>query len=409
MSNFMGSPRTPHLLRLWTELCQNQELPQVDRWLKFRFKEQKSFGSKDRRWYSEAIFTALRHAVSILAAEKPLLQNLSPKECWDTIRKIEARDFFTALDRELTNTSLSDDANPSLHEAANPSEDKFFRAGVPPFYARHLEQTTWSVEEKERFLAGLSQRVPLWLRLNHENRRAACEQELTSLGIVHQWFGQALALPEGTSLAKLDCFQKGWLEIQDFASQEVGEAVPLAADSLVWDCCAGGGGKTLQLAARGAGRVFASDVRRYKLEDVRSRAERAGFSNIKTLPWNGTHDPEIPSEVGKRGGFDLILVDAPCSGSGTWRRSPDARFRLDTKSLTDLAKLQYSILCRVSPHLRPGGTLVYATCSWLPEENEAVVKAFQKAYPQFELLEQKLCGWPRSDADTLYVASLKHR
>lgn len=394
MSNFMGSPRTPHLLRLWTELCQNAELPQVDRWLKLRFKEQKSFGSKDRRWYSEAIFSALRQGMRVLAALRPAsLETLSPKECWNALRAISADEFFEALDRD----------------EGVAVDDRLARAGLPPFYTEQLERTGWTAAERERFLDGLSHRVPLWLRLNHGDKRSAVEAELKQLGIEYRWVGGALALPEGTSLIRLEAFQKGWLEIQDYASQEVGEAVPLEAGSLVWDCCAGGGGKTLQLAARGAERVFASDVRRYKLEDVKARAEKAGFRNIQTLPWNGTHDPEIPREVGKRGGFDLILVDAPCSGSGTWRRSPDARFRLDKKSLADLAKLQYSILCRVSPHLRSGGTLVYATCSWLPAENEAVVEAFLKAYPQFRVLEQKLCGWPRSDADTLFVASLQHQ
>jgi 16S rRNA (cytosine967-C5)-methyltransferase len=176
----------------------------------------------------------------------------------------------------------------------------------------------------------------------------------------------------------------------------------------VWDACAGGGGKTIQIAARLANRgaVYASDIREYKLKEVRRRAARARFDNVRSFAWAGGRVPELAREVAKQGGFHWVLVDAPCTSSGTWRRNPDAKFRLSTAGLAELTALQGRLLQMAAGAVRPGGHLVYSSCSWLVEEDEAVVDGFLARNPDFELVRRSLEGAPGADADTMFSAIL---
>ena len=191
----------------------------------------------------------------------------------------------------------------------------------------------------------------------------------------------------------------------------IGRAAATKDVPLIWDCCAGGGGKTLQMAAAfgSSQSVYASDVRSYKLDALRLRAERAGLKNIHYLEWSGEKLPNLPQTVVNAGGFDRILVDAPCSATGTWRRSPDSRFRLDPEELIDLQKIQQSICAIVLAALKPGGHLVYSTCSWMPAENEVVVNAVLKQFPELELKTMRLNGCPDVDADTMFYAVMQLR
>ena len=201
-------------------------------------------------------------------------------------------------------------------------------------------------------------------------------------------------------------YEKGWIEIQDRASQRIGEALTLEPGAFVWDACAGGGGKSLQLAARlmGRGSIYVSDVRAYKLDEVKKRADRGGFTNIRQLSWDGKSVPEVPKVVSKRGGFDAILVDAPCSSSGTWRRNPDARFRLNENHVRELTDIQRGMIDHILPLLRPAGELLYATCSWFYEENEELVQNWLSRHPDLRLVDMSMVGAPKDDSDTMFYA-----
>jgi len=170
--------------------------------------------------------------------------------------------------------------------------------------------------------------------------------------------------------------------------------------------CAGGGGKTMQLAAmlEGKGAVHASEIRDYKLKDLKERAKRAGFFHIQTYAWDGEKVPHFSGQKNRM--MDGVLVDAPCSGSGTWRRNPDAKYRPYDDSLRTLCQLQERLLSLGATRVKVGGKLVYATCSWLVEENEAVVERFLARHPGFKLQDRKLLGCPEIDADTMFVAVL---
>ncbi len=176
-------------------------------------------------------------------------------------------------------------------------------------------------------------------------------------------------------------FQAGLVEIQDEGSQIVAALVGARPEMRVADWCAGAGGKTLALAMTmgNRGYIAASDVSAPRLEGAVRRLRRAGVHNVER------HLVEAGDKWAKRraGTFDRVLVDAPCTGTGTWRRNPDARLRLRPQDLAELLPKQAAILAQAARLVRSGGRLVYATCSLLPEENEGQVDAFLAAHAEF--------------------------
>jgi 16S rRNA (cytosine967-C5)-methyltransferase len=407
---FTETPRAPHLYRIWKQLQDCRELPQVDRWLAQVFRSEKRFGKKDRQWYADAVFAALRLGPLLLLAEKKGREG--PGD-WNELRELPVERLFFWL--SLMRQDPADERFPAEKKQLNEIEkgESLARWGLPPFYAPMLERrkalSQWNQDDVERFLAAQNAKAPLWLRVNLPAKADDARRELREHGITWTEEGSAWKLDEARHLQNLACIDQGVLEIQDYASQMIGAAVDLAGDPVIWDSCAGGGGKTLQLAAglQGRGLIFASDIRSYKLEEVIRRAARAGFSRVRTLPWNGDALPQFPAEWQKNGGVDVILIDAPCTGTGTWRRSPDSKYRCHARELKELQALQISLFQKVLPALKRGGQLIYATCSWLPEENEDVVSVALAAHPDLRLETQKLCGNPAADADTMFYAVLR--
>jgi len=263
--------------------------------------------------------------------------------------------------------------------------------------------------------------APLWLRLQKYGEKPLV-RELREAGLkverrvlLYGW--TALAVSGEVSVYRLAAHGQGRIEVQDLASQCVGAVCAPESGQRWWDACAGGGGKTLLLAhsMRGRGQVVASDVRGYKLADLRRRTRRAGLHNVSAKPWDGR------SVDRRRGTFHGVLVDAPCSGSGTWRRNPDARWSSDPEETDRLARLQLSILRRAAGAVRPGGVLVYATCSLFRQENEEVVDAFLGEESGFALepftdpltdeeTDGRLQIWPwTANSDAMFISRLRRK
>ncbi len=229
-------------------------------------------------------------------------------------------------------------------------------------------------------------RPPMWLRLRIPEAEKQIADEIGSLGMRasrHPRIGVALRLDNPRiNLYSLETFRGGLFEVQDLASQMIGLSCAPRPGERWWDACAGAGGKSLQLASimEGKGTVVASDIREYKLDDLRKRARRADLHNIRCEAWDGS-----PLKKSKQGSFDGVLVDAPCSCSGTWRRNPDARWTGSASEIPEMAMLQLKILSAAASGVRKGGVLVYATCSLFVPENEAVVDKFMESCPEFRL------------------------
>lgn len=201
-------------------------------------------------------------------------------------------------------------------------------------------------------------------------------------------------------LSQHELYQNGFFEIQDEGSQMVALVAAAKPGEQVADFCAGAGGKTLALGAsmNNKGRIVAMDVLGGRLERAKERFRRAGLHNIETRALSSERDKYVKRAAGK---FDLVLVDAPCSGVGTWRRDPDKRWRQLGPGLSSLVPLQKSILDSAHRLVRPGGRLVYATCSLLPEENEEQVAAFLAEHPDFSVVP--VSGFLKVDGASDYL------
>ena len=178
-------------------------------------------------------------------------------------------------------------------------------------------------------------------------------------------------------------FEKGWFEIQDLGSQIAAACAGDIAGRQVLDFCAGGGGKTLSLAAAMAnkGQLYAYDSDARRLTDTVRRSQRAGVRNLQV------RSPIHPDALkGLEGRMDLVFVDAPCTGSGTWRRHPDAKWRLTPEQLARRMAEQDTVLSSAAPFVKPGGRLIYVTCSLLAEENEDRVARFVETHPAFHII-----------------------
>ncbi|MGG7566560.1 RsmB/NOP family class I SAM-dependent RNA methyltransferase [Rhodovulum sp. DZ06] len=227
---------------------------------------------------------------------------------------------------------------------------------------------------------------PVDLRVNPlRSTREAVVLELQALGLDAGPTPLAplgVRVRESFSLARLEGLKTGEIEIQDEGSQLVAALVDARPGERAVDFCAGAGGKTLALAAgmEGKGHVVACDVNAARLKRCAERLRKAGLHNVETKLLSGESDKWVKR---RKGTFDRVLVDAPCSGTGTWRRNPDARWRDEGEGLAALAALQARILASAARLVKPGGRLVYATCSLLAEENEDQVAAFLAGAPDF--------------------------
>lgn len=195
-----------------------------------------------------------------------------------------------------------------------------------------------------------------------------------------------IRVAERFSLARLPALKSGEVEIQDEGSQLVAALVEAQPGERIADFCAGAGGKTLAMAAgmRGKGRIVALDVSEGRLKRCAARLKNADVHNTETRLLTSESDKWVKR---RKGTFDRVLIDAPCSGTGTWRRNPDTRWRgTGAAGLADLVALQGRILASAARLVKPGGRLVYATCSLLPEENEAQIERFLSAFPAYRLV-----------------------
>ncbi|GLS18872.1 MFS transporter [Labrys miyagiensis] len=233
----------------------------------------------------------------------------------------------------------------------------------------------------------LAERAPVDLRVN--TLKASREKLLAELEPLHAtatplsaWGLRVPLGPDGRSPAVQaeESFQKGWFEIQDEGSQLAGMIAAARPGEQVLDLCAGGGGKTLEFAAAmdNKGQIFATDSDKRRLAPIHERLSRAGARNVQVRTPRGALLIEDLD-----GHMDMVLVDAPCSGSGTWRRNPDAKWRLRPSSLADRQKDQAAVLKAGAKAVKPGGRLVFVTCSVLPEENDASVQAFLADHSDF--------------------------
>ncbi|KNH09844.1 Ribosomal RNA small subunit methyltransferase B [Candidatus Burkholderia brachyanthoides] len=265
-------------------------------------------------------------------------------------------------------------------------------------------------EELAKLAAALNYPAPLDLRSNP--MKAPREAVLKALAEAGIDAGEMPFAPFGVrvegkpAFTRLAPFQEGWIEVQDEGSQLLCSLMAPRRGEMIVDFCAGAGGKTLALGAmmRSTGRLYAFDVSDRRLAKLKPRLARSGLSNVNLVLIDSEQDAKIKRLAGK---IDRVLVDAPCSGLGTLRRNPDLKWRQSPQSVAELTPKQLSILTSAARLVKTGGRLVYATCSMLEAENEAVVKAFLETHPNFRVVPARnVLVEQRIDLDTGEFLSL---
>lgn len=293
---------------------------------------------------------------------------------------------------------------------------------LPPWALASLDFPT--PEARLAYLRQLQRPPSLWIRPQREfapaiaralRHTAPPEAKAANFNFPPSPAPTALRYTGPSDLFKSEEFKKGLFEIQDLASQIVGHAcAPLPAETW-WDACCGEGGKTLHLSdlMGNKGVIWATDRHTGRLATLRKRAGRAQAFNYRAVTWNG--GPFLPTKTK----FDGILVDAPCSGVGTWQRNPHARWTLTENDIHELAAIQLQLLENTHKALKPGGRLVYAVCTITRQETTEVVRAFSAHHPELEpmpLLEQTtpaadgLFLWPHElDANGMFLAAWRKK
>lgn len=421
--------RYPHLNRLWERLAGEPSLPELDQWLMRQLRGQRQFGKQDRLFYADALFAAMRYLATCLALEElyrdgdteVLSGSLACSTLWERVRQLPAPVLWYWVKcvtgaggdspRELADTAERSDLWRQCHKEwqGDPQARLLLSGLLPawlPWLQRRQSMMQWSDDELAHFADGQNTRPPLWLRVQKPQQTDAVVRELTGAHFDVRTDADAIAVSGSRAIYQTAAFQLGGVEIQDWASQCISRAVDAQPGERIWDACAGAGGKSLALASRmgNEGELIATDVRPQALAELERRARRAGWFNIHTHAADIIE--QLPGDLA-RGSMDRVLVDAPCTGAGTWRRNPGRRWWLSPERVELFVRRQHDLLTAASVAVRPGGWLVYATCSWLVEENEQLVMDWLSGQDSFQLVQQKLVGHPAQDADTMYYAVLR--
>jgi 16S rRNA (cytosine967-C5)-methyltransferase len=365
-------------------------------------------GSKDRAFVSGLVLDALRHRRSLgarMGAETPravVLGALAFGWTWPLERIAEATGEAPHGAGPLSEDETAKLTMPIALDGADPSVVGDYPAWLDPHLARVFG------DRRADETAALATRAPIDLRVNtlksDPGRAIKALDPLSAAPAGVALSALRIAAPGPTDRAPpveaIPEFGKGWFEVQDLGSQIAAAAAGEIKGKQVLDFCAGGGGKTLALAAAmgNTGQLYAYDSDARRLADTVRRSERAGVRNLQVKT------PLRPDPLKDLAGkMELVFVDAPCTGSGTWRRHPDAKWRLTPAQLEKRMAEQDAVLTDAATYVKPGGRLVYVTCSLLADENEDRIEAFRAAHPAFEILDtvDEIAASGQVDADGL--------
>lgn len=349
------------------------------------FREHPRLGSRERGVIAEAIYALLRN--------KSVYTNFAESGSGSAMRRMTLLGLADAVGVESLG-GLTEEETAWLERVTQIDRSALpalLRANLPQWLfdklvARDGEAATMELAHS------MNQQAPLDLRVNAiKAAREDVVAELAQAPILCEptpFAPLGIRIVKKPALQNLPLFKNGSIEVQDEGSQLLSQIVGARRGEMVVDFCAGAGGKTLSLGAtmRNTGRLYAFDVSDKRLAKLKPRLARSGLSNVHPVLIAHENDAKVKRLAGK---IDRVLVDAPCSGLGTLRRNPDVKWRQTPQALAELNEKQASILAGAARLVKPGGRLVYATCSILDEENEAIVEQFLAARDDFVLVPMK--------------------
>ena len=345
------------------------------------FRDHRGFGPRERATMAETVYTVLR--------KKQMFDHFAPSGSGPRERRLAILGFYGPGD--FLRSALSDQEIAWLDQCEKIKPEDLMerhRHNLPDWLVQPLKDQLgdefWPLVESFNKGAGLDLRVN-----DFKAKRADVQKELAALGIkalptpFSPW---GLRIAGKPALSKMEAFKRGDFEVQDEGSQLLAMLLDAKRGEMVVDFCAGAGGKTLAIGAamRSTGRLYAFDTSAGRLDAFKSRLARSGLSNVHPAAIAHERDDRVKRLSGK---IDRVLVDAPCTGMGTLRRNPDLKWRQTQVAVDEMTVKQTAILQSAARLVKPGGRLVYATCSVLPQENEAIAKAFSELNVDFEPLD----------------------
>ena len=344
------------------------------------FREHRSLGPRERATLAETVYTVLR--------KKLQFDHFAPSGSGPRERRMAILGFHGP--RDFVKSALSEQEKRWLDECDSIDPKNLLerhRHNLPEWLVAPLKAQLG--DEFWPLADAFNQPAPLDVRVNIlTDKREDVRHELQLAGIRSQptpYSPWGLRLEGKPAVNKLDAFARGAIEVQDEGSQLLVLLLEPKRGEMVVDFCAGAGGKTLAIGAamRNTGRIYAFDTAAHRLDALKPRLARSKLSNVYPSAIANERDERVKRLAGK---IDRVIVDAPCSGLGTLRRNPDLKWRQSPEAVKEMNAKQAAILEAAAKLLKPGGRLVYATCSVLPAENEEIAAAFSAAHPDFEIV-----------------------
>ncbi len=350
-----------------------------------RFFRDHRLGLRERATLAETVYTVLRRKI--------LFTYLAQSGSGPMERRLAILGFAAPRDFLLSALNAQEKLWLEHCDQVQPSElMDLHRHNLPQWLVDALKPELG--DEFDALADSLGRPAGLDLRVNGvKAKRAEVQQALARLGIAAEptpYSPWGLRLADKPPLTQLELFKQGVIEVQDEGSQLLALLLDARRGEMVVDFCAGAGGKTLAIGAtmRSTGRLYAFDTSAHRLDALKPRLARSGLSNVHPVAIAHERDDRIKRLSGK---IDRVLVDAPCSGLGTLRRNPDLKWRQSQQSVDEMSIKQQAILAGAARMLKPGGRLVYATCSLLRAENEAVAQQFGQSHPDFQPIDPVTC------------------
>jgi 16S rRNA (cytosine967-C5)-methyltransferase len=384
---------------------------QADRVVELVLKSNKKWGARDRAFIAENIYEIVRwwrlvKYVSGITRVTETEEFWTLFGCWQIIKPLRLE---TSADSDL----------PEWEEFAAINKEHVLELYSQGITVRKIAESVpdWLDETAGKELGkiwdtelhALNQQAPLVLRVNKlkSSKEQVCEIFGEDNIQVNALVPDAVILKKRRNIASLDVFKSGFVEVQDTGSQLIAPYLDVKADMSVIDACAGAGGKTLHLAAlmNNTGSILSMDIEPQKLSELKRRAHRNGVTNLDTMLIDS--DQVIEKLAGTA---DRLLLDVPCSGLGVLRRNPDSKWKLKPAFLESIRNVQWQILSTYSIMVKPGGKMVYATCSLLPSESEEQVKRFMRKFgSEWKFVSDHRTSVANDGYDGFYMALLQRK
>ncbi len=414
-----------HIIEAYSEFAKNSDVP-ADAVLRRFFLNRKYLGSGDRRAIATAYFAAIKNFLRLEAlaqdafptdVHKPELVISAYFIVFENEEPEKMRLYLTELPNEFNSdyprqafAAMADRNREELRLGTLPNDERLSILHSFPLWFIKEIQKEYDDEKIEPLLISLNSEAPTVMRVNTlVTTRDELRKELADAGIeteLSKISEDALLLNKRLNVWDLPSFKRGAFEIQDEASQLVAQFADIHSKRIkVLDSCAGAGGKTLHFSSllENQGEIYATDIDPRKLEELKKRVVRSHSQNVRIIP----PDKYDQSIKGKSNWFDIVLLDVPCSGTGTLRRNPSIKWNLTEEMLLELTQKQQSILEENMSLVKPGGILLYAICSLLKSEGEEQVGWFCKQHPEFHIEETKRTHPETDGCDGFFAARLR--